>query len=203
MEIFRYSEKETRWLAARDPVLGKAIAKIGPLRREVIPDLFEALARSIVNQQISDKAARTIWGRLETRIGEVTPATVARLEPEDLHGCGMSLRKAGYLQCAACAASEGRLSAEEFAGLPDDEVIRRLTALPGVGVWTAEMLMIFSMQRPDVVSFGDAAIRRGIMRLYGLQTLGRTEFDVYRSRWSPHGSVASFYLWAVAHRKEW
>lgn len=87
--------------------------------------------------------------------------------------------------------------------MPDDEVIRRLTALPGVGVWTAEMLMIFSMQRPDVVSFGDAAIRRGIMRLYGLQTLGRTEFDVYRSRWSPHGSVASFYLWAVAHRKEW
>ena len=121
---------------------------------------------------------------------------------EALRGCGLSLRKAGYLREAARAALEGRLDGAELAAMSDREVVDRLTALPGVGVWTAEMLMIFSMQRPDVVSYGDLAIRRGVMRLYGLESLSRREFETYRSRWSPYGTVASFYLWAVAHEPD-
>lgn len=202
MEIFKYSGKTLDYLTERDPVLGNAIVQIGRVERRVTTDLFEALAENIIGQQISGRAAETVWGRLVALTGGVTPAAVAALEPETLRGCGMSLRKAGYLLSAARAVLDGTLGVHELAGLPDDEVVRRLTALPGVGVWTVQMLMIFSMQRPDVVSFGDLAIRRGIMRLYGLESLSRQEFDRYRARWSPHGSVASFYLWAVADRAD-
>ena len=90
---------------------------------------------------------------------------------------------------------------DDFPSLPDAEIISRLSALDGVGVWTAEMLLIFSLQRPDVVSWGDLAIRRGMMALYGLNSLTRTQFDNYRKRYSPYGSVASLYLWALAARK--
>lgn len=202
MEIFRYSAVETDYLAERDPVLGRAIRRIGPIERRVTPDLFEALAGSIVGQQISGKAAETVWRRLNALTGGVTPQSIVQAAVEALRGCGLSLRKVGYLQEAARAALEGRLDEKELAAMSDREVVDRLTALPGVGVWTAEMLMIFSMQRPDVVSFGDLAIRRGVMRLYGLESLSRREFETYRSRWSPYGTVASFYLWAVAHEPD-
>lgn len=202
MGIFRYSAVETDYLAERDPVLGRAIRRIGPIERRVTPDLFEALAESIVGQQISGKAAETVWRRLTTLTGGVTPQNVVQAAVEELRSCGLSLRKVGYLQEAARAALEGRLDEKELAAMSDSEVVDRLTALPGVGVWTAEMLMIFSMQRPDVVSYGDLAIRRGVMHLYGLESLSRREFETYRSRWSPYGTVASFYLWAVAHEPD-
>lgn len=202
MGIFRYSAVETDYLAERDPVLGRAIRRIGPIERRVTPDLFEALAESIVGQQISGKAAETVWRRLTVLTGGVTPQSIVQATVEALRGCGLSLRKVGYLQEAARAALEGRLDEKELAAMSDREVVDRLTALPGVGVWTAEMLMIFSMQRPNVVSYGDLAIRRGVMRLYGLEGLSRREFETYRSRWSPYGTVASFYLWAVAHEPD-
>lgn len=203
MEIFRYTTLETDYLSRRDPVLGEAIRQIGPLERAMMPDLFQALAHSIVGQQITDKTARTVWGRLEALCGGVTPAAIAAQSEEALRSCGMSQRKVMYLQGAAAAALEGTLAAAHLAPLSDEEVVRQLTALPGVGRWTAEMLMLFSLGRPDVVSFGDLAIRRGIMRLYGLSQLTRKEFKTLRARWSPYGSVASFYLWAVAHDERW
>ena len=96
--------------------------------------------------------------------------------------------------------ARGELDLAGLRSLSDADVILRLTALPGVGRWTAEMYLLFSLQRPDVVSWGDLAIRRGMMNLYGLTTLSREEFDRYRRRYSPYGSVASLYLWAVSHR---
>ena len=96
---------------------------------------------------------------------------------------------------------QNELNIAELATLSDAEIIRRLSSLNGVGVWTAEMLLIFSLERPDVVSWGDLAIRRGMMNLYGLDSLTREQFDRYRKRYSPYGSVASLYLWALAVRK--
>ena len=95
---------------------------------------------------------------------------------------------------------QNELNIAELATLPDAEIIRRLSSLNGVGVWTAEMLLIFSLERPDVVSWGDLAIRRGMMNLYGLDSLTREQFERYRKRYSPYGSVASLYLWALAVR---
>lgn len=203
MTIFRYGRTETAHLKKRDKKLGAAIDKIGMIGREVTPDLFTALVASVAGQQISAKAAETVWRRMEERFGTITPQTLAATSQEEIQQCGMSMRKAGYIRGIGEAVASGRLDLDVLRELPDNEVITRLLALNGVGVWTAEMLLIFSMERPDVLSWGDLAIRRGMMRLYGRDTLDREVFERYRKRYSPYGSIASLYLWEISHRDEW
>nr|WP_319375441.1 DNA-3-methyladenine glycosylase [uncultured Methanoregula sp.] len=183
----------------RDKKLGLAIDRIGMIERTVTPDPFAALAASIVAQQISAKAADTVWNRMQERFGTISPETLASASPEEIRQCGMSHKKAGYIHGIGTAVVRGDLDFSEFATLPDSGIIDRLTELHGVGVWTAEMLLIFSLERPDVVSWNDLAIRRGMMNLYGLETLSRDQFVRYRKRYSPYGSVASLYLWAISH----
>jgi len=194
---FEYGEREIGHLRRRDKKLGAAIDRIGMIRRAVNPDLFAALAENIVSQQISSKSAQTVCGRLSDLCG-MDCGRMSALSAEEIQACGMSMRKAGYLKGIAEAAA-GR--AIDFAGLhrkSDCEVARELTALKGVGQWTAEMLLIFSLMRPDVVSYGDLAIRRGMMRLYKLDDLPKDKFARYARRYSPHGSVASLYLWQIS-----
>lgn len=198
MPCFPYGEAEIRHLKDRDPVLGAAADAIGPVRRQVIPDLFEALVHSIIGQQISTKAHITVWQRLKSSLGAVTPQRVLALSEDVLRGFGISLRKIRYIQNAAEKVLSRQLDIQALKLLPDEEVCRELTALSGVGVWTAEMLMIFSLQRPDILSFGDLGIQRGLRMLYGLPSVSRSAFDVYRRRYSPYASVASLYLWAIA-----
>ncbi|WP_292420639.1 DNA-3-methyladenine glycosylase [Methanoregula sp.] len=164
------------------------------------PDLFAALVASIAGQQISAKAAKTIRERMDVRFGAITPETIASATTDDIRRCGISKRKAGYIKGIGDATSGGSLDLNALYRLSDGEVIDRLTTLNGVGRWTAEMLLIFSMERPDVVSFSDLAIRRGMMHLYGKATIDRTTFERYRKRYSPYGSVASLYLWEISHR---
>lgn len=198
MDFFRYSDVELEYLQRQDEVLAQAIKRIGLIARAVIPDLFTALASSIVHQQISNKAGATVWGRVIQLLGTVTPEAVTAVSLEAIQRCGMSFRKAGYIKSIAAAVASGKLDLNELHNLPDAEVINCLSAQPGIGVWTAEMLMIFCMQRPDVVSWHDLAIRRGMMNLYGLNELKRPQFDAYRQRYSPYGSVASLYLWQIS-----
>jgi DNA-3-methyladenine glycosylase II len=196
--FFRYGPVEIDHLTQQDPALGQAIERIGMLERPVIPDPFAALVHSVVAQQISGKAAATVSRRLVERLGAITPATVGAAPLEDIQRCGLSLRKASTIKGLSDAVAEGALDLDALPTLPDDEVIARLSALRGIGVWTAEMILIFSLQRPDVVSWGDLGIRRGMMTLYGRDDLDRAAFDRYRARYSPFGSVASLYLWRVA-----
>ena len=198
MPCFVYGNRETDYLKSRDPVLGRAIDAIGPVRREVIPDLFEALVHSIVGQQIATKAQVTIWNRMKSAWGAVTPSLIAALPPEEIQGMGISARKTTYIRQAAEKILDGRLDLSALVTLPDEEVCRELSSLNGVGVWTAEMLMIFSMQRPNILSFGDLAIQRGMRMLYRHRQIDRPRFERYRRRYSPCASVASLYLWAVA-----
>ena len=200
MQIFRYGSIEIDHLRAWDRKLGCAIDEIGMIERRVIPDIFMALVASVASQQVSAKAAETVWGRMEKRFGIITPDTISAATAEEIQQCGMSMRKAGYIKGFGDAVARGDPDLAALFALADDEVIARLTTLDGVGVWTAEMMLIFSMQRPDVVSWGDFAIRRGMMRLYGKETLDRAAFDRYRHRYSPYGSVASLYLWEISHR---
>ncbi len=199
MQTFRYGATELEHLKKRDKRLGSAIDRIGMIERPVIPDLFTALVFSIVSQQISAKAAVTVRAQLKEKLGAITPEAIAGKTAEEIQQCGMSLRKAGYIRSAAVAVVNRELDLALLPGMPDDEVIRILSSLPGAGTWTAEMLMIFSMERPDVVSWKDLAIRRGMMNLYGLTTLTEKQFERYRKRYSPYGSVASLYLWALSH----
>lgn len=198
MAVFKYDKSALEHLRKKDKKLGAAIERIGLIERQVIPDLFTALVHSIAGQQVSSRAAATVWRRIQNHFGVLTPEKIAETSCEEIQQLGISMRKAQYIKGVAEAALQGKLDLQELSNLPDEEVVKRLVFLHGVGVWTAEMMLIFSLQRPDVVSWGDYGIRRGMMRLYGLPDLSREQFDKYRKRYSPYGSVASLYLWEIA-----
>lgn len=198
--IFKYGEPALAHLRRADKKMAAAIDSIGLIERTVIPDMFEALANAMVGQQISTRAHQTVWARLVAQLGAVTPAAIAQASEQTLRACGISGRKASYLKSAADEALSGRLDLTALCALPDDEVVACLTALRGVGVWTAEMLLIFSLERPDVMSFGDFGVRRGLCLLHHHRALPRERFERYRRRYSPYGSAASLYLWEIAAR---
>lgn len=198
MHIFVYGQKEITYLKKKDAKLGAAMDEIGIIQRELTPDPFTALISCIVSQQISKKAAATVWDRLDKSLGRISPKSIARANIQEIQSCGMSVRKASYIKGIAEAALTRGVEFDKLHTMSDEEVIRTLSSLHGVGTWTAEMILIFSLGRPDIVSFGDLAIRRGMQNLYGLQALSRREFDHYRINYSPYGSVASLYLWALS-----
>lgn len=198
MQIFEYGQKEIDYLRHRDKKLGAAIDKIGIIKREILPDPFTALISSIVSQQISKKAAETVQNRLNTLLGTITPESISQTDQSEIQGCGMSKRKAGYIKGIADEVITGTVDFKTLDSLTDEEIIKKLSSFHGVGVWTAEMLLIFSLGRPDVVSYKDLAICRGMMSLYGLKELPKETFERYRKRYSPYGSVASLYLWALS-----
>lgn len=202
MEIFKYGEKEINYLKKKDKKLSEAIDRIGKIERRVIPNLFEALINSIVSQQISSKAADTIWKRLINLLGEIKPETIMDENINSIQKCGMTFRKASYIKEISENVYSGTLNINELNNLSDEEVIKILTSLNGIGVWTAEMLMIFSMGRPDILSWGDLAIRRGMCNLYNLKDISKVQFGRYKKRYSPYGSVASLYLWALSVNPE-
>lgn len=198
MKIFKYGETEINYLKKKDKKLSDAIDRIGKIEREVTPDLFTALVSSIVSQQISNKAAATVWSRLCYLIGCITPKSIIEADINEIQKCGMSVRKASYIKNIGEKVYCGELNIDEFQDLSDSEIIKKLSALHGIGIWTAEMLMIFSMERPNIVSWGDLAIRRGMCNLYHHKELTKTQFERYKKRYSPYGSVASLYLWALS-----
>ena len=196
--FFSYGRAETDYLSSRDPVLGAAIDRIGHIDREVFPNLFEALINSIAGQQISGKALATVWARLCTAVSTVTPENLLAAGEERLRACGFSGRKVNYMLSAARAVADGALDIHSLVEKDDQEVIRTLTALPGVGRWTAEMLLTFSLQRPDVLAYDDFGIRKGLCRLYGLDSVSKAQFAEYRARYAPYATVAALYLWHIA-----
>ncbi|MCZ0862802.1 DNA-3-methyladenine glycosylase family protein [Methanocorpusculum vombati] len=201
MQYFPYGTMETEALKAADPILGAAIDRLGHPDRPLMPDLFTALVNCVIAQQISTKAAETVYGRVVDRCGgAVTPEQIARFSEEEIQSLGMSRRKAGYIRGIAFAFVSGQIDARKLREADEDRIIRELTALPGIGIWTAEMLMLHSLQHPDICSWHDLGIRRGMMRLYGMETVSKKEFEELRRRYSPYGSVASIYLWALAHQ---
>ncbi|NLZ94727.1 MAG: DNA-3-methyladenine glycosylase 2 family protein [Bacteroidales bacterium] len=196
--IFIYGEKEIQHLKSVDSALGAIIDEIGPIERKVIPDLFTALANSIVGQQISSKAFDTVWGRFTKRFPNITPEAVHSSPIEEIQQCGMSMRKASYIKEAAATIVAGELDIDELYTLSDEEVVKKLSSLHGVGVWTAEMILTFSLQRPNVMSWGDLAIIRGLRMLYRHRKIDKKLFQKYKRRYSPYASVASLYLWEIS-----
>lgn len=196
--IFIYGDKEIEYLKTRDKRLAEVIDKIGRVEREVIPDLFAALVHSIVGQQISTRAHKTIWKRMLEELGEITPVLIDRMNAESLQKFGITFKKAEYLKKAAQKVINGELDIEALRNMSDEEVCARLVHIDGVGIWTAEMLMLFSMQRKNVLSYGDLAILRGMRMVYHHRRITKDMFARYKRRLSPYASVASLYFWAVA-----
>lgn len=196
--FFEYGQKETDWLKSRDKKLSAVIEQVGPIYRRTIPDLFAALVHSIVGQQISTKAQETIWNRLQSVFGKITPEKMAKTEDARLQSIGISFRKVNYIKRAAEKIGNGEFDIDALRDMDDAEVARQLSSLDGIGRWSAEMLMLFSMQRPNILSFDDLAIQRGLRMVYRHRKIDRRMFERYRRRYTPYGSVASLYLWAVA-----
>lgn len=195
---FKYDEKSIEYLTKKDPVLGRAIERIGKIERPVQTDLYESLVNSIVGQQISTAAHRTIWKRITDFYGLVTPEKICATSIEDFQKFGVSFRKAEYILDNSRKILSGEFNIHSLNDQSDDQVVKKLSELKGIGVWTAEMLMIFCMQRQDILSYGDLAILRGMRLLYRHRKIDRILFEKYRRRYSPYGSVASLYLWSVA-----
>lgn len=195
---FEYGSEEIAFLKSRDKLLGTAIDQIGHIYRTVDDDLFSSVVHHIIGQQISTRAQATIWQRLRDRIGTLNADAIYSMELDDLQKLGITFKKAAYIKDFAEKVKTKEFNIEALNALPDTQVIKELSALKGVGVWTAEMIMIFCMQRPDVVSFGDLAIHRGMRMLYHHRSIDRQKFSKYARRYSPYGTVASLYLWAIA-----
>lgn len=194
---FQVSEKDRKALCRQAPEFREIAGKTEIDGFECPGDPFHALVQSILSQQLSVKAADTIHRRVERLLGTVSPDTLDAAAPDALRACGVSVRKIGYLRGIAHAALSGAVDFSALPRLSDAEVVRELVKLRGVGVWTAEMLLIFALGRPDVLSYRDLGIRRGIMLLNRLEHLSEKEFEFYRKRYSPYGTLASLYLWRI------
>lgn len=195
---FVYGEKELAHLRAKDAKLAAAIDRIGHVSREVESGLFSSVIHHIIGQQISSAAQRTVWKRFCDAVGDVTAENVCAKTQEELQALGMTFRKAEYILDFSRKVRDGEFDVEALANMDDQAVKDALSSLRGIGPWTAEMLMIFCMQRPDVVSYGDLAILRGMRMLYRKKEIDRKTFDRYCKRYSPYGTTASLYLWAIA-----
>ena len=196
---FKYGEKEISYLKNKDKKLAEVIEKVGLIERETDPELFSALVHHIVGQQISTKAQATIWERIKNSFGSVTPERVLNASVDEIRSFGISLRKVEYIKDFAEKVHTGEFDIEAAEKMEDDELIKYLTTLKGVGVWTAEMILLFCLQRPNVFSFDDLAIQRGLRMVYHHRKIDRKLFEKYKRRFSPYCSVASLYLWAVSN----
>ena len=195
---FAYGETELAYLRQRDKRLCAVIDRIGHIDRVVDTDLFSSVVHHIVGQQISTKAQATIWQRMLGALGEVNAETILAAGVPRLQGLGMTFRKAEYITDFAEKIHSGAFRLDAVEHMSDEDAIRALSSLKGIGVWTAEMILLFCLQRQDIFSYDDLAIQRGLRMVYHHRRIDRQLFEKYRRRFSPYCSVASLYLWAVA-----
>jgi len=188
-------------LNSADPQLAGLIDLIGEFTMPLRTDYFASLVRSIIGQQLSVKAAATIWKRTLQACGEMRPETILALDEEKLRAAGFSMSKITYVRDLAGRVLSGELDLERLSEMPDDEIIGALTKVKGIGVWTAQMFLIFSLGRPDVLSTADLGLRRALGWLYQLdETPGAKDFEQYGEKWQPYRTTASLYLWEAINR---
>ena len=195
---FAYGERELSYLRQKDKRFGAVMDRIGHIDRAVDPDLFSSVVHHIIGQQISTKAQATIWQRIHDTLDSINAETILKAGVPALQALGMTFRKAEYITDFAEKVHTGAFDLNAVERMNDEDAIRALSSLKGIGVWTAEMILLFCLQRPDIFSYDDLAIRRGLRMVYHHREIDRERFERYRRRFSPYGSVASLYLWAVA-----
>ena len=196
-----------RVLMRRDPVLRAIISRYGPCGIETgrEADIFCGLVESIVSQQLSTKAAATIYGRLRALMpedGAPTPQAILPLSEDALRGVGLSRQKVSYVRDLSRRVIDGSLKPEAFATMADNEVVAQLTQIKGIGRWTADMILIFRLARPDILPVGDLGIVKAVQKAYGLRkTPDATRLFKIGERWRPYRSIASWYLWRSLENK--
>jgi len=184
-------------LKKSDPVMRGIIERVGPCRIQYGPAEFSSLAESIVYQQLNGKAAATIFDRVLALTGEpLTPAGVLKLSDEQLRSAGLSKQKLSYLKDLAAKTYSGEVDFARLPDLPDHEVIAHLTQIKGIGVWTAQMFLMFTLKRPDVLPTGDFGIQNAMRKHYGKRKMPKPkEMEKIARPWAPHRTLACWYLW--------
>ena len=203
---FDKCDNDTRWaeaarhLSKPDPVLAKVIARVGPCEMAPRKDYFVALCRAIFAQQVNVKVAQVLFDRFRNLLpkAKLSPEAVREIlsDAEKYKGCGLSRQKASYLKDLAAHFADNRIPVRKLAKMTDEEVIETLVAVKGVGRWTAEMFLMFVLNRPDVLPVDDLGMREGFRDIYGLKERpGKAEITEFAERWRPYRSVATWYLW--------
>ncbi|MBS1169753.1 MAG: DNA-3-methyladenine glycosylase [Burkholderiaceae bacterium] len=191
-----YWEQAKAELMKRDRVMKKLIPQYGDLQLTGRNDPFMTLARSIVGQQISVKAAEAVWQRFLQACTKCAPANVLKAGQEGLAGCGLSKRKAEYLLDLSSHFAERRIHVAKWADMPDEEVIAELTGIRGIGRWTAEMFLIFNLLRPNVLPLDDLGLLKGISLCYfSGEPVSRSDAREVAANWEPWRTVGTWYLW--------
>jgi DNA-3-methyladenine glycosylase II len=195
-----YWDDACKHLTRRDRVMKKLIPKFGEARLQSRGDAFTTLARSIVGQQISVKAAQSVWDRfvalLDVPSTRIPPAAVEATEPQALRAAGLSLRKAEYLLDLAQHFSSGAVHVPQWRQMDDEAIIEELVAIRGIGRWTAEMFLIFHLMRPNVLPLDDLGLLKGISQSYfSGEPVSRAEAREVGDAWAPYRSVATWYIW--------
>ncbi len=189
--------KAINHLRSADPVMAAIIERVGPCRMEYGPPEFHSLAEAIVYQQLNGKAAVTIFNRFAALAGNpVTPKGIIKLSDAQLRSVGLSKQKSSYLRDMAARAIKGELDFSKLDGLDDGEVIKHLTQVKGVGVWTAQMFLMFTLKRPNVLPTGDFGVQMAIKKFYKKRKLPTPlQMEKLGQAWEPYRSIACWYLW--------
>jgi DNA-3-methyladenine glycosylase II len=199
MRTTRQLRAAERHLAAADPVLNRLIQQVGRCTIKVGDyDLFNALVRIVVGQQISGKAANAISAKIETRFAEkgLTPSTICKTRMPGLQACGLSANKARTIKELARAIDAGQIDIHNLPQLPDEQVAEQLLPIVGIGPWSVDMVLIFALGRPDVLPVGDYGLRSALKKHYGLRNLpNAAKITRLAEPWRPYRSVATWYLW--------
>lgn len=189
-----YWDRAKKELSKKDSKLSKVIAQFDEFELISRGDLFYTLIRSIVGQQISVKAAATVWARLSEKVGKMSPVNILSIDFEELRSCGLSQRKTEYI--IGIAESWSDYENCEWEKMNDEDLIEKLIQLRGVGRWTAEMILISSLLRPDVFPIGDLGMIRGIEKIYNLgKEMKKEELYEVSEKWKPWRTVACCYMW--------
>jgi DNA-3-methyladenine glycosylase II len=189
--------KAVNHLKKSDPILRALIERVGACRMEYGLPEFSSLAESIVYQQLNGKAAATIFERFAGLAGEpLTPENILKLSDEQLRGVGLSKQKSSYMKDLAAKTRDGLLDFSKLPELSDEEVIRHLTQVKGIGVWTAQMFLMFTLKRQDVLPTGDYGVQAAMKKHYRKRKMPKPkEMEKIARAWSPYRSVACWYLW--------
>jgi DNA-3-methyladenine glycosylase II len=191
-----YWEEACKHLAKKDRVMRRLIPQFGDVCLESRGDAFVTLARSIVGQQISVKAAQSVWDRFASLSKSLTPANVLKLKVDDMRASGLSARKVEYLVDLALHFSNGTVHTRQWADMDDEAIIDELVAIRGIGRWTAEMFLIFYLLRPNVLPLDDVGLINGISHNYfSGEAVSRSDAREVASAWAPYCSVATWYIW--------
>jgi DNA-3-methyladenine glycosylase II len=191
-----YWDEARKYLARRDRVMKRLIPQFGNACLESRGDAFTTLARSIVGQQISVKAAQSVWERFAALPKRVTPANVLKLKVDDMRQAGLSARKIEYLVDLALHFDSGAIHVESWRSMADEDIVNELVGIRGIGRWTAEMFLIFHLMRPNVLPLDDVGLITGISKNYfSGDPVSRSDAREVAAAWNPYCSVATWYIW--------